>query len=163
MAAGAALIAMLAQMRIPLWFTPVPITGQTLGVLLAATALGRRRGFGAALLYLTAGGLGLPVFAGLGAGPSHLAGPTGGYLLAFAPAAWLCGRLAERGWDRRFGTTVLALLAGTATIYLFGAGWLGLQIGFGRAIALGVLPFIPGDLIKLALAASLLPLVRRLI
>jgi biotin transport system substrate-specific component len=108
---GAIGLALLAQIQVPL--QPVPVTGQTFGVLLVGALLGSRRGALSMLTYLSLGAAGLPVFAGLGAGASHFAGPTGGYLVGFVMAAWLVGRLAERGWDRRIHTTALAMLLGT--------------------------------------------------
>lgn len=163
MAAAASFIALAAQVRIPLSFTPVPVTGQTLAVLVAGMALGTRRGGAAVLLYLLAGGLGLPVFAGFGFGAAHLAGPTGGYLLGFIPAAWLCGFLAEKGWDRQLIGSLGAMLLGSIVIYAAGATWLGFYVGFGRALSLGVLPFIPGDMLKIAGGATVLPLAWKLV
>ncbi len=158
---GSLFTALMAQIAIPLPFTPVPITGQTLAVLLVGAALGSRRGALSMATYLLEGALGLPVFAGGAAGLVRLRGLTGGYLLGFLAAAFITGWLAERGWDRRPSTTALAMLIGNAIIYLFGLPWLALFLGgfLGPkgALALGLLPFIPGDLLKLALAAFLLP------
>lgn len=158
---GSLFTALMAQIAIPLPFTPVPITGQTLAVLLTGAALGSRRGALSIAAYLLEGALGLPVFAGGAAGLARLRGPTGGYLLGFLAAAFITGWLAERGWDRRPLTTALAMLIGNAVIYLFGLPWLALFLGSflgpKGALALGLLPFIPGDLLKLALAAFLLP------
>jgi biotin transport system substrate-specific component len=154
---GSLLVALLAQARLPLPFTPVPITGQTLGVLLIGALLGARRGAASLLLYLTGGLAGLPVFTGWGSGPGHLLGATGGYLLGFVAAAYIVGWLCERGLERRFRTALVPFLAGTAVIYLCGASWLAAFVGLQKALALGVLPFLAGDSIKLALAALLLP------
>ena len=155
---GASLfIALLAQVRIPLPFTPVPITGQTLGVLLVGAALGPWRGAAAVLTYLTEGLLGLPVFAGGGAGLAHLLGPTGGYLVGFVAAAWVAGALAERRLDRRGRTAWLAFLLAEVALYLPGLAWLALYVGPQRALALGLYPFILGDLLKALLAGALLP------
>ncbi|MDW8185453.1 MAG: biotin transporter BioY [Anaerolineae bacterium] len=158
---GSLFAALMAQIAIPLPFTPVPITGQTLAVLLVGASLGSRRGALSIAAYVLEGALGLPVFAGGAAGISRLQGPTGGYLIGFIAAAFITGWLAERGWDRRPLSTALAMLAGNAVIYLFGLPWLALFLGgfLGPkgAIALGLLPFIPGDLLKLALATLLLP------
>jgi biotin transport system substrate-specific component len=154
---GSLLIALSAQIAIPLPFSPVPITGQTLAVLLIGALLGSRRGGLSLLVYLIEGTSGLPVFAGGGAGPAHLAGPTGGYLVGFVAAAYVTGLLAERGWDRRIGTTLAAMLLGNAVLYAFGLVWLAAYVGIGRALPLGLYPFIVGDLAKLTLAALLLP------
>lgn len=163
--AGAGFVALLAQVALPLPFTPVPVTLQTLGVLLVGAALGSRLGAQALGLYLAAGAAGLPVFAGGGAGPGWLLGPSGGYLLAFPLAAGLTGALVERfGSDRRFPTALAAMLAASATIYALGlaglAAWLaamGRDVGFGELLAMGLYPFLAGDLFKAALAAALLP------
>jgi len=152
---GAVALALLAQIQIPL--QPVPVTGQTFGVLLVGALLGSRRGSLSMLTYLAMGAAGLPVFAGLGAGASHFAGPTGGYLAGFVAAAWLVGRLAERGWDRRVHTTALAMLLGTMLIYIPGIAWLSTFVGWGQVLQLGLIPFLLGDLLKLVLAALALP------
>ncbi len=153
---GASLVvAGLAQVSIPLPFTPVPITGQTLGVLLSGIVLGSRRAALAMALYLLEGAIGLPFFAG---GRSGLGGPTTGYLLSYPIAAFLTGLLAERGWDRKPLTAALAMLTGSLAIFTFGALWLSSFVGGAqKAFLLGVLPFIPGDLLKTALASGLLP------
>jgi biotin transporter BioY len=155
--AGSLLIALSAQLAVRLPFTPVPITAQTLAVLLTGALLGWRRGVAAVLLYLGEGLAGLPVFAGGGAGPGHMAGPTGGYLIGFLLAAFTTGWLAERGWDRRFGTTFLAMLAGNVLLYVPGLLWLTQFVGADKVLALGLYPFIIGDLIKVLIAAALLP------
>ncbi|MCS7251828.1 MAG: biotin transporter BioY, partial [Thermoflexus sp.] len=126
---GSLFTALMAQISIPLPFTPVPITGQTLAVLLVGAALGSRRGALSIATYVLEGALGLPVFAGGTAGISRLQGPTGGYLIGFVAAALITGWLAERGWDRRPLSTALAMLAGNAVIYLFGLPWLALFLG----------------------------------
>ncbi len=155
--AGSLFIALCAQWAVPLPFSPVPVTGQTLAVLLVGALLGSRRGSLSVLAYLGQGVVGLPVFAGGAAGAARLAGPTGGYLLGFVAAAWVVGMLAEQGWDRRGGTTLLAMLLGNAAIYACGLPWLAHFVGIDRVLALGLLPFIPGDLWKLLLATLLLP------
>ncbi len=162
---GSLFVALTARVAIPLPFTPVPITGQTLGVLLVGAALGSRLGFFALLAYLAEGAMGLPVFAGGTGGAARILGPTGGYLLAFPLAAGLVGLLVERlGLDRSFLGTLLAMLAGNLLIYLLGLSWLGAWLmgagkfqGVGALLAMGMLPFLPGDLIKAVLAALLLP------
>ena len=154
---GSLFVALSTQVAIPLPFSPVPITGQTLAVLLVGALLGSRRGSLCLFAYLTEGAVGLPVFAGGTAGIAHLLGPTGGYLMGYIPAAFLTGLLAERGWDRRMGTALLAMSVGNVVIYAFGLPWLALFVGGERVLALGLLPFILGDLVKLVLAAVLLP------
>jgi len=154
---GSVLIGLSACIRIPLPFSPVPITGQTLTVLLMGALLGSRRGSLCTLAYLMQGAAGLPVFQGGHSGIAYLAGPTGGYLVGFVAAATITGLLAERGWDRKPGTTFLAMLAGSGMLYLFGLSWLALAIGSQNALMAGLVPFIPGDLLKIALATALLP------
>jgi biotin transport system substrate-specific component len=146
-----------AQVRIPLPFTPVPITGQTFAVLLCGATLGARRGAFTLLVYLLLGAAGLPIFAEAKHGLPFLL-PTGGYLVGFIPAAYLIGFLVERGWDRQMGKAALALVLGNAVLYVFGVAWLAVVVGgVGRAVAKGFLPFLIGDAIKLVLAAALLP------
>ena len=146
-----------AQVRIPLPFTPVPITGQTFAVILCGAAIGARRGAFAQFAYLLLGSAGLPIFAGGACGLPF--GPSGGYLIGFVPAAYLIGFLVERGWDRRVRTASLAMLLGNAVIYAFGLPWLAAIVGGSttKVLALGLYPFLPGDLLKLALASTLLP------
>lgn len=145
--------ALCAQIAFPLPGTPVPVTGQTFGVLLTGALLGPRLGAAALLLYLAEGACGLPVFAATGAGQFTL-----GYLAAFPLAAGLVGWLAARGWDRRPLTMLLAMALGSLVIYTCGAGWLAHFVGASHALALGVLPYLPGDILKALLAAGLLPL-----
>jgi biotin transport system substrate-specific component len=162
-------VALTARISIHVPFTPVPITGQTLGVLLTGAVLGSRRGALALLLYLFEGAIGLPVFAPsatLPPGIGRLIGPTGGYLLSYPLAAGLVGLLAERSWDRRLPLAALAMILGNLVIYVFGVAWLSWFVGsIQLAVLNGMLPFIPGDLLKIALAAAVLPgawaLVRR--
>ena len=149
--------ALAAQIAIPLPFTPVPITMQTFAVLLTGLLLGSRLGLLALMTYLAEGLSGLPVFAAGRGGPAVLAGPTAGYLLAFPLAVMIVGWLAERGWDRRPITTALAMVLGNLVIYAGGVGWLAVLLGPERAITAGLLPFLPGDLLKLLLATALLP------
>jgi biotin transport system substrate-specific component len=150
-------------MAIPLPFSPVPVTGQTLAVLLMAVLLGSHRASLCALTYLAEGAVGYPVFARGAAGVAHLLGPTGGYLFGFVAAAYAVGLLAERGWDSRYSTAFLAMLAGNVIIYLFGLPWLAVFVGWERTLALGLLPFIPGDIAKLLVATALLPWGRKLL
>jgi len=151
--------ALCAQVSFHIPITPVPITLQTLAVLLTGAALGSRRGALAMLLYLAEGAAGLPVFAGGTGGFVHLVGFTGGYLWSYPFAALVAGLLCERRLDRRFLTSALAMLPGTLVIYAFGVPWLAvsLHLNLLTAFMLGMVPFIPGDLIKLVIAAALLP------
>ncbi len=154
---GSLLVAALAQARIVLPFTPVPITGQTLAVLLIGALLGSKRGAAAIGLYLLEGGLGLPFFSGGGAGWAFLAGPTGGYLLGFIAAAYTVGLLTEHGLDRRVQTALPAFLLGAVIIYAFGMLGLARFVGLQNAFVAGVAPFIIGDALKVVLAGSILP------
>ena len=154
---GSLLVAISAQIAIPLPFSAVPVTGQTLTVLLMGALLGSTRGSLALLVYLMEGAAGLPVFAGGTGGLVHLLGPSGGYLVGFVAASFVTGLLAERGWDRRAATVFLAMLLGNVLIYAIGLPWLAGFVGRERVIALGLLPFLPGDLLKLLLATVLLP------
>ncbi len=164
---GSLVVAGLAQIEIHLGFTPVPVTGQTLGVLLVGAALGPTRGGAALLLYLGEGALGLPFFAGATGGVSRLAltSVTGGYLWGFVVAAALVGYLAQRGWDRSLGSAIGAMLLGSVVIYLVGVPWLAGALGVPaqEALELGLYPFVLGDLIKLGIAAALLPAAWRLV
>ena len=160
--------ALCAQVSFHIPYTPVPITLQTLAVLLTGAALGSKRGGLAMLIYLAEGAIGLPVFAGGTGGFIHLIGFTGGYLWSYPVAAFVTGLLCERRLERRFLTSALAMLPGSLIIYAFGAPWLtivGIPTPHGifhpnllQALILGMLPFIPGDLFKLFLAAVLLPM-----
>ena len=163
-----------AQVSIPLPFTEVPLTLQPMVVLFGGLALGSRLGSASQILYLAAGIAGLPVFAAsaiLPPGPLRLLGPTGGYLMAYPVAAFVTGYLAERGFDRRYLTSVVAMLAGLLVIYAAGVTWLGLfartaegpAAGMTAAFFAGVYPFILPDLIKLAIAAGLVPALWRLL
>jgi biotin transport system substrate-specific component len=171
----AALTAAAAQFSVPLPFTVVPFTLQPMVVLLGGLALGSRLGLASQVLYLLAGAAGLPVFAAsttLPPGALRLLGPTGGYLLCYPIAAFLVGRLAERGFDRRYTTSVLAMAAGLLVIYTCGVLWLGLfatasgggaAIGLQAALAAGIYPFFIADVLKLVAAAGILPGFWRLI
>jgi biotin transport system substrate-specific component len=154
---GSLCVAGMAQVRIPLPFTPVPITGQTFAVLLVGAVLGSRRGTASLGLYLLMGLAGLPFFAGGASGLAYLLGPTGGYLVGFIVAAGLVGLLAARGLDRRIPSALLAFLVGEIVIYLFGVAWLSFYLGVPHAIMAGLVPFIIGDAIKLAAAGLVLP------
>ena len=156
---GTLLVGLSAQIAIPLPFSPVPVTGQTFAVLFLGALLGARRGFLCMLTYIAEGAAGLPVFALGQAGPAVLLGPRGGYIIGFVAAACATGFLAERGWDRRITTTILAMICGNIAIYTFGLLWLCCLVGINKTIlAVGLYPFIVGDLLKTMLAAILLPI-----
>ncbi|MCM2273155.1 MAG: biotin transporter BioY [candidate division Zixibacteria bacterium] len=148
-----------AYIAVPLPFSPVPITGQTFGVLLVAMALGRVRGTGVVLAYLAEGAAGLPVFAGGAAGPQVLFGPTGGYLAGFVAAAFVVGAMAEHGWDRTIFRSIVAMTIGYVVIFTFGLAQLSFFVPVATLLAMGLTPFIPGMIIKIALAAWILPLI----
>lgn len=152
--AGSALIALSARIQIPMW--PVPVTMQTFAVLLISLAFGSRLALATVGVHLLQGALGLPVFAG-GGGLAYLAGPTGGYLISYLAVAFVVGRMGESGWSRTVWGVTTAMLTGSAIIYLMGAGWLSLFVGLDKAVTLGILPFLLGDMLKAALAAALLP------
>lgn len=163
-------MALMAQISIHLPFTPVPITGQTLGVLLTGALLGPRLGFATMLVYLAEGAMGLPFFSSGRGGFAHLMGPTGGYLISFPFAALLVGWLSTRGWDRHYAWTALAMLAGSVVIFAMGASWLGIWLSlagkynsFEALMMMGVWPFLPGNGIKILLAITLLPSAWRLV
>jgi biotin transport system substrate-specific component len=171
----AVLTAVAAQVSIPVPFTQVPFTFQPTVVLLGALVLGARGGAAAQVLYLAAGIAGLPVFATsatLAPGLLRLLGPTGGFLMAYPLAAFVTGALAQRGMDRRYATSVLAMLAGLAIIYTGGTAWLGLAartvtgsaaIGLQAAFVSGVVPFVVADVFKIAAAAGTAPGLWRLV
>jgi biotin transport system substrate-specific component len=157
---GSLVIAGSAQIAVGL---PVPVTGQTFAVLMMAALLGSRRGVLCILAYLAEGLTGLPVFSQGRAGPAMFFGPTGGFLLGFIPAAYVVGSLAERGWDRRAVTTMLAMILGSVAMYACGLAWLsclnsllGKPLG-GGVLAVGLYPFLVGDVLKIILATFLLP------
>jgi biotin transporter BioY len=154
---GSLLIAAAAQLRITLPFTPVPVTGQTFAVLLLGALYGAKRGAATAMTYLMLGIMGLPVFSAAPPGPVALVSPTAGYLAGFVAAAWVTGSLSERGWDRKPVTAAMAMLIGSAVLFACGLLWLGRFTGWDLVIQTGLLPFIPGDLLKIALATALLP------
>ena len=156
---GAMLIYLTARMAIPIPGSPVPVTGQTFGVLLVSGALGFRRGLLAVSLYVLIGAIGLPWFAEGKSGVSVILGATGGYLVGFIVAGAVVGRLAELGWDRGVLGAVGAMLIGNLVIYAVGVPWLIAVTGFDLAtgVAKGLTPFLLGDALKLALAAAAFP------
>lgn len=158
---GSLLTAAAAQVMVPLPFTPIPLTGQTFAVLLTGTVLGWKRGAAAQMLYLSQAAVGLPVLAEHPSSFATLLGPTGGYLAAFPLAAAFTGFLAQKGWDRRFWTMLISMILGTLIIYAVGLAWLTMYVPANKVVAAGMLPFLPGDLIKAAAAATAVPLVWR--
>ena len=157
------LTAVAAQISIPLPFTPVPFTLQPMVVLLGGAALGARLGMSSQVLYLAAGLAGLPVFAAspvLPQGIGRLLGPTGGFLMSYPLAALVAGHLAERGFDRRYLLSVLAMAAGLAIVFAGGVAWLAWGLphaGVRVALASGLYPFLPADIAKIFIAATVLP------
>ncbi|WP_338264698.1 biotin transporter BioY [Corallococcus caeni] len=163
---GAALCtALLAQVAIPVPGSKVPITGQTLAVVLTAAALGPRRGLAGQFAYLLLGAVGLPFFAKGASGWGALAGPTGGFLVAFLPAAFLLGLAARHGYDRRWWTAGPLFLAGQLLILAIGVSWLRVkaELDFATAFQKGFVPFIPGGLLKAAIAGLVMPLAWRFV
>jgi biotin transport system substrate-specific component len=166
-----ALTAAAAQVSIPLPFTPVPFTLQPMVVLLGGAALGARLGMSAQVIYLLAGIAGLPVFAAsavLPQGPLRLLGPTGGFLWSYPFAAFVAGSLAERGFDRRYLTSVAAMTCGLAIVFACGVTWLALfarpaGTGFDAALRTGFYPFVPADIFKVLIAAAIMPSLWRLL
>jgi biotin transport system substrate-specific component len=166
----AAMTAAASQVAIPLPFTPVPFTLQPMIVLLGGAALGSRLGMSAQVVYLLAGIAGLPVFAAspvLPQGVLRLLGPTGGYLMSYPFAAFLAGLLAERGFDRRYVTSVLAMAAGLSVVFASGVLWLAwfarpAAAGLDVALRTGLYPFLPADIFKILVAAAIMPAVWRI-
>ena len=168
---GSLVVAALSQLSMRLPFTPVPITGQTLAVLLVGASLGSVRGAASLLLYLGEAAVGLPVLAEGKSGALHLVSvdplhTTGGYLWGFVVAAFVVGFLAERGWDRNFSSAVTAMLIGDILIFALGVTWLAAAIDvplqapgntFNDALEFGLYPFVIGDISKIVLAAAALP------
>lgn len=150
---GSLIIALTAQIELPFW--PVPLTGQTFGVMLVAGLLGSKRGFAAVAAYLAEGAAGLPVFAGASAGAWKFAGPTGGYLIGFLFAAYAAGLLIERAKSPSFTSNFIAMAIGTLIILLCGNLWLGVIVGWDSVLAYGLYPFIPGAIVKTLFAAGI--------
>lgn len=157
---GTMTLAVSAHVQIPLY--PVPVTMQTMVVLLIGMSYGPRLGGVTIAAYLAQGAMGLPVFAG-GAGPLYMAGPTGGYLVGFLVSAILMGYLAERGWGKSLVNTGVAMVIGTAVIFFFGVAWLATLIGLSGAITHGLTPFLVGAVLKIVIAAGLMPYAWRLV
>ena len=156
--AGSLLLTASAKLEIPL--QPVPFTFQSLVVLALGVVFGPTLGMATVLAYLAQGAIGLPVFAGTpekGIGLAYMVGPTGGYLLGFAIAAYVTGWLARAKWDRNIATMALAMIIGNVIIYVLGVAHLASIIGFDKAVEFGLKPFIAFDLIKVAAAALIIP------
>lgn len=166
---GALFTAAASQIRIPLGFTPVPISMATFAVALTGGALGARRGVASMGLYLLLGIVGLPFFADAGSGWSVVTGATGGYLVAYPVMAVIVGTAADRGRDRRVGSFVTAVVLANAAVYVFGALWLAHVVDVpvlgweASAFSMGVRPFIAGDVVKMVAAGVLLPATWRIL
>lgn len=160
---GATVVAALAQVEVPLW--PVPITGQTLGVVVTGAALGARRGAAALLTYLLAGLAGLPIFAGFTGSIAAVAKPSFGFIVGFVVAAFVAGWFAERAWDRKPVLAFIGFVAASAVPFVFGIPYMafilnivgGGSFGVSEILAFGLWPFIVGGLVKAAIAAILIP------
>lgn len=157
---GSGLMALASRLTLPLPWTPVPITGQTFAVLLLAAMLGARLSLATQFLYLLQGVAGLPVFsAGTTWGIGRLLGPTGGYLVGFLAVSYVVGTLADHGWGKKLLSALMMMIMGEVVLFLVAIPWLKmvLPVSWSQALGLGLLPFLPGDLFKLLLAALLLP------
>ena len=152
---GVVLLAISSKVQVPFW--PVPMTLQTLVVLMIGATSGARLAGATLMTYLAAGAVGLPVFAS-GAGLAYMVGPTGGYLAGFLVAAVVTGYLADRGYGRSLLSALALFAIGEVAIFALGTGWLGILIGAEKAIAGGLLPFIPGEILKMALGTAILSL-----
>lgn len=161
--AASFLIAIAAQVAIPVPFSPVPLTMQPLAVLLAGVLLGSKRGAAAATIYLLEGIAGLPVFSQGHGGAIWLAGATGGYLMSYPFAAFVAGWFSERGWGGTISRAVAGMLLALGVIYAGGWSWLSLTVGPRAAFAAGVAPFILADIVKIAIGAALLPKAQKLV
>jgi biotin transport system substrate-specific component len=162
---GAGFVGLMAQISVRIGFTPVPITGQTFAVLLVGAAYGSMLGAATLFAYLVLGVIGVPLYADHKHGWEVFSGATGGYIFGFIVAAAVTGALAERGWDKRFSSSIAAMLTGSVIIYASGSIWLHhfLHVSWNTTFVDGVYPFIPGDLVKLYLAAAALPGAWRLV
>jgi biotin transport system substrate-specific component len=152
---GVVLLAVSSKVQVPFW--PVPMTLQTLAVLMIGATYGARLAASSLIAYLVAGAVGLPVFAS-GAGPAYMAGPTGGYLAGFLIAAVILGWLADRGYGRTILSALAMFAIGEVAIFALGAGWLSSLLGVEKAVSAGLLPFIPAEILKVALATAILSL-----
>lgn len=152
-ALGVAILTLASKVQVPFW--PVPMTLQTLAVLMIGATAGARLGGATVLAWLGLGAVGVPVFA-TGAGLAYMAGPTGGYLAGFLLAAIVVGHLADRGHGRSIVSAVGMLLAGEVAIFALGTGWLSVLFGAEKAVAVGLIPFIPAEILKVALGTAIL-------
>ncbi len=152
-ALGVALLTLASKVQVPFW--PVPMTLQTLAVLMIGATAGARLGGVTVLAWLGLGAVGVPVFA-TGAGLAYMAGATGGYLAGFLLAAVIVGYLADKGYGRTVASALLILLVGEAVIFALGTGWLSMIIGAEKAVAAGLMPFIPAEILKVALGTAIL-------
>lgn len=162
---GALFLGLLAQVVIPVPGSPVPVTGQTLGVLLLATAYGANLGAATFALYLLIGFAGAPVFAQSGHGLERIIGPTGGYLVGMLLASWVLGFLAGRKWDQKLFSALGTMFIGNFIIFAFGLIWLQQYTGkdWSWTFSAGLTPFIFGELLKIAIAGALLPTVWKVV
>lgn len=159
-----AIICIIGPFAIPLPFSPVPISLTQLGIYFAVYALGQRDGTMAVLLYLLIGALGLPVFSGFSGGIAKLAGPTGGYLIGFVAMAWILGFFIREEKDNKKIKTIVGLILGNGAVYIFGSAWLAVQteMGFYPALMVGVVPYLPFDVIKAIVALMIGPKIKRI-
>ena len=153
-AAGSVFLALMAQVRVPLPFTPIPVSMQTLAIFLLGATLGSRRAALSVTAYLVEGSCGLPVFAGGVVDPVWFMTPRAGYLLAFIAAAFVIGFLIEKRRSPGFFYLLASLVVGEAIILSIGSCWLGAFVGMDNAVAMGALPFLPGAAVKVTAAAS---------
>ncbi len=162
---GALFLGALAQVAVPVPGSPVPVTGQTLGVLLLATAYGANMGAATFLLYLLIGFAGAPVFAGHGYGIERLVGPTGGYLVGMLVASWVLGALAGRKWDQKLFSAITTMIIGDVIIFALGLIWLQQYTGkdWTWTFGAGLTPFIFGEVLKIAIAGTSLPTVWKVV
>jgi biotin transport system substrate-specific component len=151
---GSLLLVASAKVQVPFW--PVPMTMQSMVVLVLGMAYGSRLAVATVSLYLVQGLAGLPVFAGAGAGPAYFMGPTAGYLVGFVLAAWAVGLMAERGWDRSLAKAAVAMTLGHALLFVPGVAWLAVQFGLDKAVALGLTPFLAASVLKTALGVAVM-------
>jgi len=151
---GTALLTLSAKVQVP--FIPVPMTLQTLVVLVIGATYGLRLGGAAVALYIAQGAMGMPVFAGPVAGAAYLAGPTGGFIFGFLAAALVMGFMAERGWDRSLARVTVMMVIGHAVIFAFGLSWLSALMPLGKAWAVGAAPFLAATILKTALAVAMM-------
>jgi biotin transport system substrate-specific component len=161
---GVCLLTLSAKLQVPFW--PVPMTMQSLVVIVLGMAYGSRLAVATVFAYLLAGAAGLPVFAGTpqrGIGLAYMMGPTAGFLVGFLLAAWLVGFLAERGWDRTFLKCAAAMVLGHLAISLSGVAWLAILMGTTKAIEVGLVPFLASSALKTALGAACMPVIWRVL